>query len=298
MNAVYDLADGRKLMMYVENNRILLLFTPMRPGHMPFVRHNDCLGYLSSLAWRGRIYYVYENFTRQIIFGCLDDPNTQVILSPLAQNQWFERPVLHEAGGNLYLFYIRCFDDEKRSFYMRSPWDGDLEKCLWHGEEGPLYVNWYHHNHKDYMELERGHESQSFSGNFDENFADSDRGNEIVRTFVWNIEEKSYEIIDENFGGVGADQNGKELLNAKELWQREKESLEHALAKAREERETLKNCVRKKTPCWKAPGHSTTSLHRPPGSFRKLAGSGGINIWRRKKLKISYLFLPVRCYIR
>ncbi len=246
MNAVYDLADGRKLMMYVENNRILLLFTPMRPGHMPFVRHNDCLGYLSSLAWRGRIYYVYENFTRQIIFGCLDDPHTQVILSPLAQNQWFERPVLHEAGGNLYLFYIRCFDDEKRSFYMRSPWDGDLEKCLWHGEEGPLYVNWYHHNHKDYMELESGHESQSFSGNFDENFAASDRGNEIVRTFVWNIEEKSYEIIDENFGGVGADQNGKELLNAKELWQREKESLEHALAKAREERETLKKLCSQK----------------------------------------------------
>ena len=40
--------------------------------------------------------------------------------------------------------------------------------------------------------------------------------------------------------------NGKELLNAKELWQREKESLEHALAKVREERETLKKLCSQK----------------------------------------------------
>ncbi len=173
MNTVYDLSDGRKVMLYMENNRILLLFTPLRPGQMPAVRHNDCLGRLYSAAWHGRIYYVYENLSHQIVFGCLDDDGAAVILSPLSERQMYEGLILRETGGQLCLYYQQCCEPGERRLYMTDPWHAERAVCLWSGTKEPVDVRWYIHEQEEYMTV--------------------DRSDHVLETFVWNKVEKRYE---------------------------------------------------------------------------------------------------------
>ena len=174
MNTIYELPHGRKVMIYMENNRILLLFTPLRPGQMPVVRHNDCLGWLFSAVWQGHIYYVYENFGHQILFGCLDQEGARVVLSPVSDRQMYEAPVLHPVGGQLYLFYQQCFENAQRRLFMADPWHPEEASCLWEGAESRIYVNWYELGEKEFMALRRE--------------------GKAAAAFVWCREDRQYQV--------------------------------------------------------------------------------------------------------
>lgn len=153
MNRVFDLPDGRCLMLYAEGNRILVLSTPLRRSNGPLVRHNDCLGGLFSAAFLGRIYYVYENFGHQIVFGCLDEPSAAIVLSPSAAFPVFTRPRLIELSGRLYLFYEALTKTGGRELWMMEPWGNKTPCCLYKSSGHELQCQWYVHGEWPFMEI-------------------------------------------------------------------------------------------------------------------------------------------------
>lgn len=153
MNRVFDLPDGRCLMLYAEGNRVMVLSTPLRRGNGPLVRHNDCLGGLFSAAFLGRIYYVYENFGHQIAFGCLDEPSAAIVLSPSAAFPVFTRPRLIELSGRLYLFYEALTETGGRELWMMEPWGNKAQCCLYRGSGSELQCQWYVHGERPLMEI-------------------------------------------------------------------------------------------------------------------------------------------------
>lgn len=150
MNAVYDLSDGRRVMLYTENNRIMTLFTPFYRGNMPGVRHNDCLGKLFSIVYRGHIYYVYESFSHQILFGCLDEPRAAVVLSPSAAAAVYKRVVLREISGRLYLFFQSCAPGGGCTLEMMNPWNEEERFYLCRSDEG-MDCCWYVHENQELL---------------------------------------------------------------------------------------------------------------------------------------------------
>lgn len=165
MNAVYDISDGRRLILYMEYNRILVLMTPIYRGNTPLIRHRDCLGKLFSTVYRGKIYYVYENFSHQIVFACLDHMETTVLLSPSEGEKSFEKPILTEVEGKLLLFYQVCTDTGEYRLKMTDPWDTDNGVSLYKYSGGVMECRWYYHEKRHFMSLYCN--------------------NECLETFVW-----------------------------------------------------------------------------------------------------------------
>lgn len=153
MNAVYDISDGRRLILYMEHNRILVLMTPFYRGSVPLIRHRDCLGKLFSIVYRGKIYYVYENFLHQIVFACLDHMDTTVLLSPSEVEKTFEKPILTEIDGKLYLFYQVCTDTGEYKLKMSDPWNMDDSVSLYKNSSGVMECRWYRHEKRQFMSL-------------------------------------------------------------------------------------------------------------------------------------------------
>ena len=233
MNKVYDLSDGRRLMLYRENNRILVLITPLFKGQLPGIRHTDCLGQLFSTAFNGRIYYVYENLVHQIIFGNLDSPDTAVVLSPSASAAAFEGLALHAVEGQLRLFYQAKAADGLWELWMQDPWHVTIKACICRGGGQRADCRWYVHQGEHFLALDR-----------EDGHAD---------VFVWHASEQGYvpweaHILDARASGT-RERELEEALEAsgtqvKEAQAREASALAQ-LASARTQYEALAQTARK-----------------------------------------------------
>ena len=224
MNKVYDLSDGRRLMLYRENNRILVLITPLFKGQLPGIRHTDCLGQLFSTAFNGRIYYVYENLVHQIIFGNLDSPDTAVVLSPSASAAAFEGLALHAVEGQLRLFYQAKAADGLWELWMQDPWHVTVKACICRGGGRRADCRWYVHQGEHFLALDRG------DGHTD--------------VFVWHASEQGYvpwevHILDACASGT-REKELEEALEASGTQVKElKEALEASGTRERELKEAL-----------------------------------------------------------
>ena len=224
MNKVYNLSDGRRLMLYRENNRILVLITPLFKGQLPGIRHTDCLGQLFSTAFNGRIYYVYENLVHQIIFGNLDSPDTAVVLSPSASAAAFEGLALYAVEGQLRLFYQAKAADGLWELWMQDPWHVTVKACICRGGGQRADCRWYVHQGEHFLALDRG------DGHAD--------------VFVWHASEQGYvpweaHILDARASGT-RERELEEALEASGTRERElEEALEASGTRERELEEAL-----------------------------------------------------------
>lgn len=134
MDTVYHLEDGRKLVLYMENNKIQAVIMPVQRGSVPVLCRRDCLGQLSSAVFGGKIYYVYENFSHQVVFCCLEQEEGIVILSPYEGCPAFEGLKLVVFSGHLRLFYMTFVQDcgwEVRWLNPRKPHDVQVLSQNW-----------------------------------------------------------------------------------------------------------------------------------------------------------------------
>lgn len=243
MNNVYDLSDGRRLMLYEENNRVMVLFTPFHRGNMPGIRHNDCLGKLFSTVYNERIYYVYENFNHQIVFSCLEESAATVVLSPSTVFPDYERPVLREISGKLYLFYQVYTGAGIYELYMMDPWKAAEQICIYRGGSERLSCQWYIHEARQFMAVYAGGLCQAL--------------------FLWSVEDLRYLLWTEPFREAKTEEveavkaecrllcetledaqgeNGR-LCETLEAAQGEKERLKEMLEAARDENGCLKKAL-------------------------------------------------------
>lgn len=143
MNEVYELDDGRSLTLYMEGNRILALVTPLRRGALPSLLKTDCLGKLYSTAYRGSIYYVYENLNHQIVMDTIPSGTARVLLSPTTDASRFDGLMLREISGRLCLLY-QAWNPlaENYNLCCQSPISQEAPEVIYKAYSGRLRLQW------------------------------------------------------------------------------------------------------------------------------------------------------------
>ena len=105
MERIHSLPDGTKLAVWEEKNQVMALTLPVRRGMGVSVLARDVLKDLTSVLFRGSVYYAYHSLEHRVFFGKAGEGQPTAILSDPSDEKGYSGFQLLEWNGELYLFF-------------------------------------------------------------------------------------------------------------------------------------------------------------------------------------------------
>lgn len=106
MDGIYEMADGRKVVLYSEGSRIMYLTLPLRRTALPAAVKEDYLQELTIAEFSGLLFFAYKNLKKQVVLDSLGDTGEMILLAENGICGELSGLKLCKAGEHLALFYV------------------------------------------------------------------------------------------------------------------------------------------------------------------------------------------------
>lgn len=139
MGCIHSLPDGTKLAVWEERNQVMALTFPFRRGMGVTVLARDVLKDLTSVLFRGSVYYACHSLEHRILFGAAGDGQPVAVLSDPSDEKHYSGLKLLEWKEELYLFFrTRSRTGKSWELKVMRPISDREARTLWEGFSEPV----------------------------------------------------------------------------------------------------------------------------------------------------------------
>ncbi len=139
MGCIHSLPDGTKLAVWEERNQVMALPIPFRRGTGAAVLARDVLKDLTSVVFRGQVYYACHSLEHRILFGAAGEGAPAAVLSDPSDGRQYSGLRLLEWKEELYLFFrARGRDGKLWELKVMRPLSDREARTLWEGFSEPV----------------------------------------------------------------------------------------------------------------------------------------------------------------
>lgn len=130
MDAIYQINEFDKALIYSEKNNIMILFLPLKRNMIPGILNNDYRAHLRSIHFNDNIYYVYESIYNEIVYDVAGKNKRTIIFADkskmwkiielrliIVKKQICILYMIYNGVDNKYEIRIMGLEDSKESLY-------------------------------------------------------------------------------------------------------------------------------------------------------------------------------------